>query len=189
MKYRNRETGVVSTDREIKAANSNVSFGPNTFDDLGYDVIFLAPKPSPSTALKTVVHDGEVQDANGNWTEAWLERDMFSDTTEDGVTTTKAEHEAAYTTKMVAEAATAAQAASKVEGIEILGVMCSATKKDQTGMLAVGFNKLLADMAGQAFPSTKFEFENGTELVITNDNYAAIQALWVPFRQSFFTAS
>jgi hypothetical protein len=74
----------------------------------------------------------------------------------------------------------------KLTGIEILGVMCSATKKDQTGMLAVGFNKLLADAAGQALPSTKFEFENGTELVITADNYAAIQALWVPFRQTFF---
>jgi hypothetical protein len=92
-------------------------------------------------------------------------------------------------TKKTQEDAIKAIDAPKIEGIEILGVMCSATKKDQTGMLAVGFNKLLADMAGQAFPSTKFEFENGTELVITADNYAAIQALWVPFRQSFFTVS
>jgi hypothetical protein len=75
---------------------------------------------------------------------------------------------------------------SKLTGVLILGVMCSATKKDTLGMLAVGFNKLLADAAGQALPSTKFEFDNGNELVITADNYSAIQALWVPFRQTFF---
>jgi uncharacterized pyridoxal phosphate-containing UPF0001 family protein len=91
--------------------------------------------------------------------------------------------------QVAAKATARALETSKLTGIEILGVMCSATKKDQTGMLAVGFNKLLADMAGQAFPSTKFEFENGTELVITNDNYGAIQDIWVPFRQDFFTVS
>jgi hypothetical protein len=43
------------------------------------------------------VRDGVVQDANGNWVENYVARDMFQDTTdEDGVTTTKAEHEAAY---------------------------------------------------------------------------------------------
>jgi hypothetical protein len=42
------------------------------------------------------VRDGVVQDANGNWVENYVARDMFSDTTEGGVTTTKAEHEAAY---------------------------------------------------------------------------------------------
>jgi hypothetical protein len=88
----------------------------------------------------------------------------------------------------VAQDAIEAVSASKLEGIEILGVMCSATKTDQTGMLAVGFNKLLADMAGQTFPPTKFEFENGAELVITAANYATVQAIWVPFRQTFFAA-
>jgi hypothetical protein len=112
------------------------------------------------------------------WTgSAWLELNQHPYTPE---------IQAAEAERVAAEAATAAQETSKVEGIEILGVMCSATKKDQTGMLAVGFNKLLADAAGQAFPSTKFKFENGSELVITVDNYAAIQALWVPFRQTFF---
>ena len=43
------------------------------------------------------MRDGVVQDANGNWVENYVARDMFADTTdEDGVTTTKAEHEAAY---------------------------------------------------------------------------------------------
>jgi hypothetical protein len=117
-------------------------------------------------------------------------------TTKDGDVPFTAAEEAAAD---ISEAAAAAEVSlelsklqsksSKLAGILILGVMCSATKKDQSGMLAVGFNKLLADAAGQAFPSTKFEFENGNELVITADNYAAIQAIWVPFRQSFFTVS
>jgi hypothetical protein len=43
------------------------------------------------------VRDGVVQDANGNWVENYVARDMFQDTTaEDGTVTTKAEHEAAY---------------------------------------------------------------------------------------------
>jgi hypothetical protein len=84
------------------------------------------------------------------------------------------------------DAAIVLQSDPKLTGVLILGVMCSATKKDQSGMLAVGFNKLLADAAGQALPSTKFEFDNGNELVITADNYSVIQALWVPFRQTFF---
>jgi hypothetical protein len=117
-------------------------------------------------------------------------------TTKDGDIAFTAEQEAAAdiseaeaAAEVVAELSKLHNKSSKLTGIEILGVMCSATKKDQTGMLAVGFNKLLADMAGQAFPSTKFEFENEAELVITADNYAAVQALWVPFRQSFFTVS
>ena len=38
-----------------------------------------------------------MQNAGGNWVENYVARDMFADTTdEDGVTTTKAEHETAY---------------------------------------------------------------------------------------------
>ena len=42
------------------------------------------------------MRDGVEQNANGDWVERYVARDMFQDTTEDGVTTTKAEHEAAY---------------------------------------------------------------------------------------------
>jgi hypothetical protein len=51
------------------------------------------------------VRDGVVQDANGNWVENYVARDMFADSTdEDGVTTTKAEHEAAYQAGLDAKA-------------------------------------------------------------------------------------
>jgi hypothetical protein len=56
------------------------------------------------------VRDGVVQDANGNWVENYVARDMFQDTTEDGVTTTKAEHEAAYQATLDAKTAEANRA-------------------------------------------------------------------------------
>jgi len=74
----------------------------------------------------------------------------------------------------------------KLTGIEILGVMCSATKEDQNGMIAIGFDKLTNTMAGTQMGSTTMEFENGSELVITDENFSEVDALWRPFRKSFF---
>jgi hypothetical protein len=74
----------------------------------------------------------------------------------------------------------------KMTGVEILGVMCSATKEDQSGLSAVALGVTLARMSNQTFPATRFEFENGNSLIITNDNFDAVYAAWVPFRQSFF---
>ena len=73
---------------------------------LGIDPVLAAPKPEASAAYKQVGRNGAVQDANGNWVEAYVETDMFADTTdEDGVTTTKAEHETAYQARLDADAA------------------------------------------------------------------------------------
>lgn len=70
--------------------------------------MLAAPAPAPSGEYKVVSRNGVTQDANGNWVEAYTERDMFSDyTDEEGVTVTKAEQEAAYTANKDAEAATA----------------------------------------------------------------------------------
>ena len=88
--------------------------------------------------------------------------------------------------KVIADAEKAIEA-QKIAGIEILGVMCSATKDDQNGMVAVGTSKLIADMGGVPFADTVFEFTNGNKLVITNDNFNTVYGAWVPFRQSFFT--
>jgi hypothetical protein len=67
-----------------------------TLDALNLDAVLASPAAT-TTAYQTSVRDGVEQDANGNWVERYVARDMFADTTdEDGVTTTKAEHEAAY---------------------------------------------------------------------------------------------
>lgn len=74
----------------------------------------------------------------------------------------------------------------KLQGVEILGVMCSATRDDQNGLSAVAVGVTMARAAGQAFPDTQFYFANGNSLIITDDNFDQVYATWVPFRQSFF---
>ena len=106
--YRNKTSGDVSTQGEIRRANANTSF-PRVWDadvctHLNIDPVLAAPQPS-CTALQHVNSVAPVQDANDNWVEGWAVVDKFSDTTEDGVTTTKAEHEAAYTASELAKVA------------------------------------------------------------------------------------
>jgi len=109
--YRLQSNGEIKTKEELIAANANTSF-PKVWNDevyefLGVDIVFETPKPEPSGAYKTVARNGVEQDANDKWVQAWVEQDMFEDTTVDGVTTIKAEHEAAYQAKLDAEAAAA----------------------------------------------------------------------------------
>ena len=109
--YRLQSNGEIKTKEELIAANANTSF-PKVWNDevyefLGVDVVFETSKPSTSGAYKTVVRNGVEQNDNDQWVQAWIERDMFADTTVDDVTTTKAEHEAAYQAKLDADAAAA----------------------------------------------------------------------------------
>jgi hypothetical protein len=108
MNYRNKETGSISTQGEIRRANKHRSF-PRVWDAdvctlLDIDPILAAPKPA-STSLQQVNGNGVVQDALGNWVDAWAIVDKFKDTTEDGVVTTKADNEAAYTASLDTTAA------------------------------------------------------------------------------------
>ena len=97
--YRNRTTGEVKTQGQWRAANPNMSlprvWKAATLDALNLDAVLRSPAATTG-AYQSSVRDGVEQDANGNWVEKYVARDMFADTTEDGVTTTKAEHEAAY---------------------------------------------------------------------------------------------
>jgi hypothetical protein len=78
------------------------------------------------------------------------------------------------------------EADPKLTGIEFEGVMCSATREDQSGLMAVLMAK---QVQGAAFKPTTFFFSNGNKLVLTKDNIPAFTAVWMPFRQSFFLAS
>lgn len=73
----------------------------------------------------------------------------------------------------------------KIVGIEFDGVMCSATGQDQAGLAAV---LLAIQLQGAEFKPTRFQFENGSVLVIHLGNYQPFMATWMPFRQSFFAA-
>jgi len=102
--YRNRTTGEVKTQGQWRSANPNTSLPRTwkqaTLDALNLDAVLRSPAAT-TTAYQNSARDGVVQDANGNWVENYVARDMFADTTEtddDGnvVTTTKAQHETAY---------------------------------------------------------------------------------------------
>ena len=98
--YRHTETGEVKTQGQWRSHYSNVSLPRTwkaaTLSGLNLEAVLASPAATTG-AYQTSVRDGVVQDANGNWIENYVARDMFADTTdEDGVTTTKAEHEAAY---------------------------------------------------------------------------------------------
>ena len=97
--YRNRTTGEVKTQGQWRAANPNMSlprvWKAATLDALDLDPVLRSPAATVG-AYQYSARDGVEQNANGDWVEKYVARDMFQDTTEDGVTTTKAEHEAAY---------------------------------------------------------------------------------------------
>tara|TARA_R110000850_G_scaffold152474_1_gene275693 strand:- start:108 stop:473 length:366 start_codon:yes stop_codon:yes gene_type:complete len=69
--------------------------------------------------------------------------------------------------------------ALKFAGIEFQGVLCSAEAQDMWGLSSI--KEFIA--AGN---STLFVFENGNTLLLTPDNLAEFQAVWIPFRLGFF---
>jgi hypothetical protein len=77
---------------------------------------------------------------------------------------------------------------SKLRGVLILGVMCSATGWDQERLSALTTGAMISKQLSQPFPDTLFEFKNGNSLIITESNFEAIYGIWFPFRQSFFKA-
>lgn len=112
--YRNRTTGEVKTQGAWRAANPNMSlprvWKAATLDALDLDPVLRSPAATVG-AYQISVRNGVVQDANGNWVENYVACDMFANTIdEDGVTTTKAEHEAAYQARLDAAKATANRA-------------------------------------------------------------------------------
>ena len=103
--YRNRTTGVVKTQGQWRNEFANMSlprvWKAATLDALDLDPVLASPA-AITTAYQISVRDGVVQDANGNWVENYVARDMFSDDAELG---TKAEQEAAYQAELDAQAA------------------------------------------------------------------------------------
>ena len=116
--YRNRTTGEVKTQGQWRAANPNMSlprvWKAATLDALNLDAVLRSPAATTG-AYQSSVRDGVEQDSNGNWVEKYVARDMFADTTEDGVATTKAEHEAAYQATL--DAAVAESNRTKRDGL------------------------------------------------------------------------
>jgi hypothetical protein len=106
--YRNRTTGEVKSQSSWRAEFAHMSLPRQwksaTLDALDLDLVFQSPTP-PTGQYQVARKSGVAQDDNGNWVDNWEVVDMFADTTEDGVTTTKAEHETAYQAKLDANMA------------------------------------------------------------------------------------
>ena len=111
--FRERTTGEVKSQGEWRADFAHMSlprvWKAATLDEMNLDPVLPSPAAT-TTAYQTSVRDGVEQNDNGDWVEKYVARDMFADTTEDGVTTSKAEHEAAYQAKLDADAAAAVRA-------------------------------------------------------------------------------
>lgn len=74
----------------------------------------------------------------------------------------------------------------QMSGVEFNGVMCSATGDDQAGLSALLLKHTVLKLNGMALPDIHFRFENGNVLTINADNIEALDAVWTPFRMSFF---
>ena len=112
--YRERTTGEVKSQGQWRAAFPQMAlprvWGANVCDAMNIDPVLASPAATTS-AYQVSVRDGVEQDANGNWVQRFVARDMFADTTDDdGKKTTKAEHEAAYQATLDAEAAASVRA-------------------------------------------------------------------------------
>lgn len=110
--YRNRSSGEIKTDTQLRAANKNMSlpkiWNSSVHDALNVDPVLEAPAPEPSAAYKSVVRNGAVQDGKGNWVYAWVEREMFTEyTDENGDVQTVAAQKTAYDTANIAVRAAA----------------------------------------------------------------------------------
>ena len=98
--YRNRTTGEVKTQGQWRAANPNMSlprvWKAATLDALDLDAVLRSPAAT-TTAYQTSARDGVEQNANGDWVEKYVARDMFTSyTDDDGVFHSKLEQEQAY---------------------------------------------------------------------------------------------
>ena len=110
--YRIRATGEVKSQGQVRSDNKNMSlpkvWTANVCDALGVDPVLAAPAPEPSAAYKAIVRNGVVQDSNGNWVQAWVEREMFTEyTDENGDVQTVAAQKTAYDTENTAVRAAA----------------------------------------------------------------------------------
>ena len=109
--YRNKTSGEIKTETELRAANKNMSFpkawNSSVHDALNVDPVLEAPAPAPSADYKSVVRNGAVQDSKGNWVYAWKEQEMFTEYTDDNgdvqtVAAQKTAYDAANTASLAA---------------------------------------------------------------------------------------
>ena len=110
MQVRIRQTGAVMYESEFRALHPNTSMPQqlteSLINDFGADVVFEGPQASGGTVYQYSQRQG-VEQIDNKWYTKYVLGPVFADTTVDGVTTTAAEHEAAYKAVKDAEQASA----------------------------------------------------------------------------------
>ena len=100
--YRNRTTGEIKTQGELRRDNPNTSFpkvwNSNVYNALNVDPVMIAGAPKEGIGnYQHAIRNGVEQNSNGDWVYAWQIVDMFADI-EGGQT--KTEQETAYQTSL-----------------------------------------------------------------------------------------
>lgn len=100
MELRNRTTGLVITDSQLRADNPNTSFPevltPDIIDGFGYDPVLEGPQAITTPPYQYSQRDGVVE-VNGQWFTHYIAGPVFQDyTDDDGVFHSAAEQDAAY---------------------------------------------------------------------------------------------
>ena len=108
MEIRVRSTGAVMYESEWKTYMKDAT-GKNfgrldevTLDTYGSDIVFEGPQATGGTVYQYSQRSG-VEQIDGKWYSKYILGPVFTDTAEDGVTTTAAENEAAYKARKDAE--------------------------------------------------------------------------------------
>jgi hypothetical protein len=106
------DTGLPKTQVQLRKEHSNMSLPQSWTEDTFalLNVARVEKTEAPTVGQYQTARKDGVENVNGVWKEKWSVVDMFADTTEDGVTTTKAEHEAAYQADLDAKAAASVRA-------------------------------------------------------------------------------
>ncbi len=108
MQIRIRSTGQVMYESEFRASHPNMSMPQQLSEELlsslGADVVFEGPQATGGTVYQYSQAQG-VEQIGDKWYTKYVLGPTFIDTIVDGVTTTAAEHEAAYKASKDAEQA------------------------------------------------------------------------------------
>lgn len=100
MELRNRKSGAVITDSQLRADNPNTSFPevltPDIIDSFGYDPVFEGPQATTIPPYQYSQRDGVVE-VDGKWFTHYIAGPVFQDYTDDkGVVHTAAEQYEEY---------------------------------------------------------------------------------------------
>lgn len=98
MEIRNRTTGAVITESQLRADNPGTSFPKqittDILDGFGYDIVFVGAHPAPSGPYETVVRDG-VEEINGKWHSKFIIGPVFADSDEEAAYRTSVDNRVA----------------------------------------------------------------------------------------------